>query len=123
VASTIGFGVGFTQWLIFRPWINRAGWWIATNVVALTIAFILPRRVDYAADGCPDEALEQIAQGHTNSDIAERLNITSKTVGNHVSNIFGKLQVTNREKRSCGLATRGWATSTARSGDLIGNNG
>jgi len=37
-----------------------------------------------------------IAQGHSNAGIAERLVLSIKTVQNHVSNIFGKLQVADR---------------------------
>jgi DNA-binding NarL/FixJ family response regulator len=42
------------------------------------------------------EILELMAQGLTNSAIAERFVISSKTVRNQVSNIFGKLQVRDR---------------------------
>ena len=42
------------------------------------------------------EILVLIAQGRTNPDIAERLCLSLKTVRNHVSNIFSKLQVTDR---------------------------
>jgi len=42
------------------------------------------------------EILELIAQGHNNAEIAQRLILSSKTVANHVSNILGKLQVTDR---------------------------
>jgi DNA-binding NarL/FixJ family response regulator len=42
------------------------------------------------------EILDLIAQGVSNSDIAARLNVTAKTVSNHISNIFNKLQVTDR---------------------------
>ena len=42
------------------------------------------------------EVLAQIAQGYTNQAIAERLVITPKTVRNHISAIFSKLQVTSR---------------------------
>jgi DNA-binding NarL/FixJ family response regulator len=44
------------------------------------------------------EILELIAQGLTNSAIAEHLVISPKTVRNHVSNIFGKLQVNDRSQ-------------------------
>jgi DNA-binding NarL/FixJ family response regulator len=37
-----------------------------------------------------------IAQGYGNKEIAERLYISLKTVRNHVSNIFTKLQVADR---------------------------
>ena len=42
------------------------------------------------------EILELIAQGHTNQEIAEQLVLSLKTVRNHVSNIFNKLQVADR---------------------------
>jgi DNA-binding NarL/FixJ family response regulator len=42
------------------------------------------------------EILTLIAQGDTNADIAAALTISVKTVRNHVSNIFNKLQVADR---------------------------
>jgi len=42
------------------------------------------------------QVLELIAQGLNNKQIAERLFISPKTVRNHVSNIYSKLQVVNR---------------------------
>jgi DNA-binding NarL/FixJ family response regulator len=42
------------------------------------------------------EILTLIAQGDTNADIATRLTLSVKTVRNHVSNIFSKLQVADR---------------------------
>jgi DNA-binding NarL/FixJ family response regulator len=42
------------------------------------------------------EILTLIAQHHTNPEIAERLVLSQKTVRNHVSNIFSKLQVVDR---------------------------
>lgn len=42
------------------------------------------------------EALACIARGDTNSQIAEQLTISLKTVRSHVSSLFNKLQVTNR---------------------------
>jgi DNA-binding NarL/FixJ family response regulator len=42
------------------------------------------------------EVLELIAQGESNSAIARRLTLSQKTVRNHVSNIFTKLQVVDR---------------------------
>jgi DNA-binding NarL/FixJ family response regulator len=40
--------------------------------------------------------LQWIARGSTNSDIARCLALSVKTVSNYVSNIFSKLQVTDR---------------------------
>jgi DNA-binding NarL/FixJ family response regulator len=42
------------------------------------------------------EILELVAQGCTNMAIAERLVLSRKTVSNHISNIFSKLQVADR---------------------------
>jgi len=42
------------------------------------------------------EVLDLLAAGHTNPEIAEHLVLSSKTVRNHVSNIFSKLQVNDR---------------------------
>src|SRR5438876_2367875 len=55
------------------------------------------------------EVLGLIAQGHNNNDIARRLGLSLKTVANHVSNIFSKLQVADRAQaiiraREAGLA-------------------
>ena len=55
------------------------------------------------------EVLALIAKGYTNTAIADRLVLSSKTVRNYVSSIFGKLQVADRTEaitraRSAGLA-------------------
>jgi DNA-binding NarL/FixJ family response regulator len=42
------------------------------------------------------EILRLIAQGHPNPSIARELSLSTKTVGNYVSNIFTKLQVADR---------------------------
>jgi DNA-binding NarL/FixJ family response regulator len=42
------------------------------------------------------EILALIAQGESNAHIAELLRITAKTVKNHISSIFNKLQVADR---------------------------
>lgn len=42
------------------------------------------------------DVLDQIARGLNNHEIAARLHITVKTVSNHISNIFSKLQVADR---------------------------
>jgi DNA-binding NarL/FixJ family response regulator len=42
------------------------------------------------------EILDLIAQGHSNAKIAARLYLSPKTVGNHISHIFTKLQVADR---------------------------
>jgi DNA-binding NarL/FixJ family response regulator len=64
------------------------------------------------------EVLSLIAQGDNNADIAQKLTITTKTVRNHVSNIFSKLQVADRTQaairaREAGL---GGSLSTDKDG-------
>jgi DNA-binding NarL/FixJ family response regulator len=58
------------------------------------------------------EILARIARGQSNPDIARQLIISLKTVRNHVSNIFSKLQVTDRAEaimraRDAGLDREG----------------
>jgi len=42
------------------------------------------------------EVLELVAKGKNNHEIAAQLHISVKTVSNHISNIFSKLQVADR---------------------------
>ncbi|MFE3112058.1 LuxR C-terminal-related transcriptional regulator [Kitasatospora indigofera] len=52
------------------------------------------------------EIMDLIAQGLSNSKIANRLVLSEKTVKNHVNHIFGKLHATNRaEAMACWLGT------------------
>jgi RNA polymerase sigma factor (sigma-70 family) len=44
------------------------------------------------------ELLALIAQGLNNSEIAQRLVISPKTVRNHITRIFDKLQVSDRSQ-------------------------
>jgi DNA-binding NarL/FixJ family response regulator len=85
---------------------------IATRVLAL---FSNPRPA--APDVFPTltererEILELLARGLPNPRIAQQLGISAKTVGNHVSVIFGKLQVADRAEaivraREAGLGRR-----------------
>jgi DNA-binding NarL/FixJ family response regulator len=62
------------------------------------------------------EVLELIAQGHNNAEIARRFVLSPKTVRNHVSNIFTKLQVADRAQaivraRDAGLGRERFASS------------
>ena len=57
------------------------------------------------------EVLDLLAAGRTNSQIAERLSLSVKTVANHLSAIFAKLQVADRTQailraRDAGLGHR-----------------
>ena len=42
------------------------------------------------------EVLNLIAQGHSNSEIAEQLVVSERTIGSHIGNILGKLHLANR---------------------------
>lgn len=53
------------------------------------------------------EVLDLIATGISNSDIASRLFLSSKTVRNHVSSIFTKLQVADRAQAIVRARTAG----------------
>jgi DNA-binding NarL/FixJ family response regulator len=74
-----------------------------------------------AAEPFPDlterenEILELIAQGRSNSDIAGRLGITSKTVRNHVANVFNKLQVADRSQAIVRAREAGLGRDSSRS--------
>jgi DNA-binding NarL/FixJ family response regulator len=71
-------------------------------VAQRVIAYFAGRRPSVAPGLFPEltererELLGLLAQGLTNSAIAERLALSPKTVRNHVSNIFSKLQVAGR---------------------------
>lgn len=59
-----------------------------------------------------NEVLELVARGMSNAEIAQELVISPKTVRNHVSNVFGKLQVVDRAQaivraREEGMGRRG----------------
>jgi len=69
------------------------------------------------------EILSFVADGQTNAEIADRLVISMKTVRNHVSNIFSKLQVADRAQaairaREAGLS--GASSTDADSGFKAG---
>ncbi len=55
------------------------------------------------------ETLRFIAQGLTNQEIAEKLTISERTVGKHVSNILGKLHLANRTQVALYALRRGLA--------------
>jgi DNA-binding NarL/FixJ family response regulator len=42
------------------------------------------------------QVIQLIAEGLTNQDIAEQLEISKRTVDNHISNILGKTRTNNR---------------------------
>ena len=51
--------------------------------------------------------LQQIAKGHTNTTIAEKLHLSEGTVRNYVSNIFTKLEVDDRTQAAVLAITNG----------------
>ena len=59
------------------------------------------------------EILERIAAGRGNAAIAHELSITLKTVRNHVSNIFTKLQVSDRSAAIVKAREAGFASPPA----------
>ncbi|MCA9898828.1 MAG: response regulator transcription factor [Ardenticatenaceae bacterium] len=82
--------------------------------IALRLTSFFNRSKTIASDAFPDltyreqELLHLLAQGLSNQEIAARLVITNKTVRNHLSNIFNKMQVTDRvqaiiQARNAGL--------------------
>jgi DNA-binding NarL/FixJ family response regulator len=79
-------------------------------------ASVQRRAPDVPADAFPEltererQLLNLLASGRTNAEIADALFLTNKTVRNYVSNIFDKLQVTDRAQaiilaREAGLGT------------------
>ncbi len=58
------------------------------------------------------EILSFIADGQTNAEIAEKLVISMKTVRNHVSNVFSKLQVADRAQAAIRAREAGLGGST-----------
>jgi NarL family two-component system response regulator LiaR len=55
------------------------------------------------------EVLRLVAQGLPNEDIAERLVISERTVGAHVSNILNKLHLANRTQAALYALRKGIA--------------
>jgi DNA-binding NarL/FixJ family response regulator len=71
-------------------------------IAARLMAFFSAPRPPAPAEAFPElttrerEVLDLLAAGHSNEAIAARLVVSRKTVRNHVSNIFSKLQVAGR---------------------------
>ena len=91
---------------IFGPAVARRvlEWFAAPRPSA--VAAVFPGLTDRE-----HEVLDLIAAGRSNSDIADLLVLSAKTVRNHVSNIFAKLQVADRAQaivraREAGLGQR-----------------
>jgi DNA-binding NarL/FixJ family response regulator len=71
---------------------------VATRLMSFFAASrsVLPEEVFPELTDREREVLNLIARGDSNADIANALTISVKTVRNHVSNIFSKLQVADR---------------------------
>jgi len=80
----------------------------ATRAV-LAAAGHTPKKVE-RAHGLTDrevEVLRLVARGLTNKEIATTLDISTKTAGHHVQNVFGKLKVTTRAAAAIHAITLG----------------
>jgi DNA-binding NarL/FixJ family response regulator len=72
------------------------------SIAARLVNFFATSRRVIPADAFPEltdrerEVLGLMARGQSNAEIAAELTISIKTVRNHVSNIFGKMQVADR---------------------------
>jgi DNA-binding NarL/FixJ family response regulator len=69
---------------------------IATRVLAYFSKPAAPPQAFPTLTDREREILKLIARGHPNPSIANQLSLSTKTVGNYVSNIFTKLQVADR---------------------------
>lgn len=78
---------------IFGPGIAKRliNYFTALGASASTTPQLFPELTDRER-----EVLDLIAHGYTNTEISTRLVLSPKTVRNHVSNIFSKLQVADR---------------------------
>jgi DNA-binding NarL/FixJ family response regulator len=76
---------------IFGPEIAKRLMHYFANHRSVALSFAFPELTERER-----HILNLIAQHHTNQEIAERLVLSLKTVRNHVSNIFSKLQVVDR---------------------------
>ncbi|WP_436793348.1 response regulator [Actinospongicola halichondriae] len=59
------------------------------------------------------EILDLVAEGHDNASVARRLAVSPKTVRNHLSNVFTKLQVTDRAQAIVRAREGGLGRSTS----------
>jgi DNA-binding NarL/FixJ family response regulator len=66
------------------------------------------------------DVLVQVAQGADNTEIADKLALSEKTVTNRLSSIYQKLHVNNRTQAALYALRRGWATLHQGNGDQKG---
>ncbi len=81
---------------IFSPAIARRVIDFFTGVRRSEVERAVPARAFPELTSREREVLDLIAQGLSNPEIAVRLYLSPKTVRNHISNIFAKLQVADR---------------------------
>ena len=79
----------------------------------------LPERRAFAAGSLTArerDILELIAEGIGNEAIAERLGVSEKTVRNHITSVFSKLQVTTRAQAIVRAREAGFGLKAAKTG-------
>jgi DNA-binding NarL/FixJ family response regulator len=78
--------------------VHSGGNSLASCVTTALVNHISTRQREYTANLSQreEEVLELVAKGKSNSDIADQLYISVRTVKFHISSIFAKLQVKNR---------------------------
>ena len=88
------------------------------DIAKRVIEYFTVPRASHAAQAFPEltererEVLELVAQGHNNASMALHFVLSQKTIRNHVSNIFTKLQVADRAQaivraREAGMGQQG----------------
>lgn len=97
---------------LFSPEIAARLMHFFTNLGPASRSEIFPELTDRER-----EILSFIADGQTNADIAEKLVISMKTVRNHVSNIFSKLQVADRAQAAIRAREAGLGSATSSPSD------
>ena len=78
--------------------VHRGGNSLASCVTTALVNHISTRQREHMANLSQreEEVLDLVAKGKSNSDIADELFISVRTVKFHISSIFAKLQVKNR---------------------------
>lgn len=97
---------------LFSPAIARRLMQFFANLKPASLPEIFPELTERER-----EILVCIADGQTNAEIAAKLVISIKTVRNHVSNIFSKLQVADRAQAAIRAREAGMGRATMSGGD------
>jgi pimeloyl-ACP methyl ester carboxylesterase/DNA-binding CsgD family transcriptional regulator len=96
----LGDEPGWTRWIEEVRAFSRAVTAIGQDTATLTAFDSLTAR--------QRELLELIAQGRDNAQIAATLGLSEKTVRNHITSIFAKLEVENRAQAIVRARDSGW---------------